>query len=488
MLRELLENHAYTKNGAASNATTGSELLNFFAIAGSARNKSDYELTQMFERAYTDDPTAASVLLFYFRDVRGGQGERRLFRVIMSHLATTRTKLAKELLFLIPEYGRWDDLYLFVGTPLETEAFRLMKEQWDEDLVSDYPSLLAKWLKGTRPSSEESNKLMYLTAAKFGLTLIGYQKTLSKLRKKLNVVETQMSSGEWTEIDYLKVPSHAMKRYFKAFLKRDESRFTEYLDSLTKEVSGVKINAATLVPHDVVKPLFGHVSEREEQFYDAQWKALPKFPLEDTISVVDVSGSMSTLIDGSTSALQVAIALGIYTAENLTGPFKDAFITFSKKPSFNTLEGETIYRKLYNMSRADWDMNTDFVAVFKLILDKATANNLPDSEIPKRILVISDMQFDSAGRETNYEKVKEMFRLTGYTFPQLVFWNVAAQVGSNEFPIRKTDNALLLSGYNPVVLKYVYDKEEMEPLDLVYNVVEDKRYLEVVKVLEKLYL
>lgn len=492
MLRHYLENQAFTENGAVSNKSTGSNLLNFFAIAGSARNKTEQEIINMFEKAYADDPAAATTLLFYFRDVRGGQGERRLFRVLMNHLAKTRVSVAKELLFLIPEYGRWDDLYLFVGTLLETEAFRLMKKQWDQDIVSEYPSLLAKWLKGTRPSSKEAHKLMYLTAEHFGLSLIAYQKTLSKTRKKLNIVESKMASGQWSEIDYSKIPSLAMKQYFRAFLKRDTARFVEYLEALTVEESGVKVNASTLVPHDIVaKILRTHRVEQEvRKLYEAQWKALPKFPLDNSISVVDVSGSMSmNKINKNLSSMDIAVSLGIYTAENLEGPFKDSFITFSSKPELEVLRGRDLVEKVYNMTGADWGMNTNFVSVFKLILDTAKRYDLPDSEIPKRILVISDMQFDQADRyNTNFEVVKKMFEDAGYTFPQLIFWNVAASIRLGEFPIKQSDRALLLSGFNPVVLKYIYKNEMAAPIDLVYEVVNAERYADVVKILEKLYL
>jgi len=495
MLRDLLENQAFTQNGAISNRTTGSNLLNFFATAGSARNKPELELIQMFEKAYADDPIAATVLLFYFRDVREGQGERRLFRVVVNHFAKTQPSILKGVMSLIPEYGRWDDMYLFVGTPLETEAFRLMKKQWNEDQVSEYPSLLAKWLKGTRPSSKESNNLMHLTARHFGFSLITYQKSLARLRRKLNIVETKMAEGNWDEINYSHVPSHAMKTYFKAFLKHDGERFKEYLDALSSKdeivAQSVKINASTLYPHDVVyKARMNQYGSREEnQVYNAQWKALPKFPLEDTISIVDVSGSMfSTIGDGKLAAIDVSLALGIYTAENLRGEFKDAFLTFSDRCSLEVLVGDDLTTKVRNLQSAEWGMTTNIEAAFKLILDTATENNLLDSEIPKRLLVISDMQFNQASRRaTNYNNAKRMFEEVGYTFPQLIFWNVMA-APSKEYPIKQTDNALLLSGYSPVILKYIYKNEMVSPLELVYEVVNAERYSQVVKILEKLYL
>ncbi len=503
MLKELLSNVAYTTNGALTNKSTGSSLLNFFAQAGSARNKSDAELIQMFDEAYAEDSSAAVVLMFYFRDITQGQGERRLFRVIVKHLAYANPVMARKIIHLIPEFGRWDDVYTFVGTPLETEALQLMKKQWIADLTAEYPSLLAKWLKGSNPKSDEGRYLMRKTYTAFGLTHMQYRKALSKLRARLNVVEKLMSDQDWFRINYSHVPSRAMKLYFRAFLKHDADRFQSYLQDLSSDdpivQMSVKINAKTLFPHEIVAEILGgpfgtmSLDRSQIQLLNAQWNALPKFPLENTLSIVDTSGSMYSAVgDGKANALSVAIALGIITAQNNVGEFKDSFISFSAKPQFVNLKGKNICEIVQNMSQTEWSQNTNFQAAFELILMVAKRFKLPQEEIPTRLLVISDMQFDAVERtssyyyrdpvltqQTNFEAVAEKFKEAGYEMPQLVFWNVCAQVGSNEFPIRKTDNALLLSGYSPVVLKYMYQNELLQPLDLVYEVVNSERYKEV---------
>lgn len=267
----------------------------------------------------------------------------------------------------------------------------------------------------------------------------------------------------------------------------------------------VKVNAKTLFPHEIVARILDNpyepsknLSSSEKQLLNAQWKALPKFPIENTISIVDTSGSMyQTVGQGKTAAIQIAVALGIITAQNNVGEFKDAFISFSERPEFVNLKGTTIVDIVENMAQTNWSMNTNFQSAFDLILMVAKRFKLPQEEIPARVLVISDMQFDAVEGAnyyrsgygpaiTNFEAVAEKFKDAGYEMPQLVFWNVMAQVGSNEFPIKKTDNGLLLSGYNPIVLKYMYQNELMQPLDLVYEIVNSVRYEEVYKLTKSL--
>lgn len=488
MLKQSLQNIAYTENGALSNKSTNSKLLDFFAQGGSSRNKSDKEIIMMFEEAFAENPKVATVLLFYFRDIRGGQGERRLFRVLVNHLAKISPEYLRPIMSLIPEYGRWDDVYSFVGTPLEAEAFQLMKKQWDADLESKYPSLLAKWLKGTS-SSAGALELAKITYAYFGLTPRQYSKTLSRLRAKTKILERLMSLGQWDQIDYSAVPSQAMKRYFKAFLRNDHDRFTAYLEALNSGEKSVKINASTLHPHEIVSQAL-----RGSKVADAQWKALPKYSLDHTLSVVDTSGSMGSRISdkSSISALDVALALGLYTAEHMEGEFKDSFITFSHKPALQTIQGNTLLEKLNNLRRADWSMNTDFQAVFNLILQTGRLNNIPDELMPKRVLVISDMEFDATSSSWygvdiptfNHQALREKYKSFGYTMPQLVYWNVNAR--NRQFPITSTEYGLMVSGYSPSILSYIYEGVSLTPYDLMMRVYDGDRYSALRDALDKI--
>lgn len=497
MLREALSNKTTTLNGALTNLSTKSKILDFFAVGGASRRMTDEQIIELFNCAEAEDAEAAIVLMFYFRDIISGQGERRFFRVLLKHLAKVSPEVAKALIPYVPEFGRWDDLYALVDTELESYMFSFMKKQLDEDIISERPSLLGKWLKGTRPSNIESKRLMQKTYKAFGLNPVQYRKTVSALRKKLNIVETKMCQREWDKINYSTVPSQAMSRYIKAFGKHDGERFGKYLADIENKVDGATINAKTLYPHQIIKSILDNMRynsifdnmrydfnvsikcESTRKALEALWSNLPKYALYDTLPIIDVSGSMTGFCHPHSTFLPIhaSVGLGIYAAENLSGDFKNSFITFSSNPTFvEFFDDDTVTKKVQKTIRAEWNGSTDLEKVFKLILNRAIVKNVPQEEMPKKILIISDMEFNqcSSYGVTIYENAKKSFELNGYTLPQIIFWNVDAK--TEQYPITKKDNALLLSGYSPVILKFLYKGEMDTPLDLVYEVVNSPRY------------
>lgn len=490
LFNETNRDGARTENGALSYGETVSGVLDFFSKSGALRGQKS-EVLRYFGKAISENSTLALKALFYMRDVRGGQGERDNFREILVYLAKKfPVEIARNMRY-VSQFGRWDDLYSFVGTNLQDLALDLMKDQFTNDLQTmksneGSVSILAKWLKSENTSSKESRKLGTITREYFELTPRKYRKALSALRDKITLVETAMSQNKWTKVEYGRVPSQAARIYSNAFRKHDATRYTQYIEKVHSGEE--KINARTLYPYDIVKNvrIFNYSQSDEIRTYDALWKALPNYMTEpeNSIAVVDTSGSMS---GGSTNVapIDVALSLGIYFAERNVGPFKDYFITFSQKPSMQKIQGTDIYEKVKNLNDAHWDGNTNLQAVFDLLLATAIEKNASSEELPKKIYIISDMQFDVAcdhetrnTEPTNFEAIDRKYKEAGYKRPQLVFWNVNS---SSDTPVTKDENGtFLVSGCSPSILKYAINCVAVTPIDLMLEVLNSERYSMIV--------
>ena len=187
MLNELKRelNYTTTENGAITHKTSNSYVLDYFAQGSALRNRNEQEIIKMFGKSFFEDPLLTMKILFYSRDVRGGQGERDTFRTIINHLAKCENEILNKNIHLIPEFGRWDDLYALFDTKLEDKAIELIRKQLANDIISNSPSLLAKWLKSENTSSKESRRLGNITRKKLGMTPKQYRKILSEYLKKV---------------------------------------------------------------------------------------------------------------------------------------------------------------------------------------------------------------------------------------------------------------------------------------------------------------
>ena len=427
-------NFIYTENGAITHKTTESALLDMFAMGGAMRERSVGDVTLMFKKAYQENPKYALKCLFYLRDVRGGQGERRFFRECMKWLAKNDAAAARRNLQYVAEFGRWDDLYCFVGTSLEKDAFKILKDQFVLDLNCKTPSLLAKWLKSENATSEESRKLGELTCHYFGYHPKQYRKYLSNLRERIRVLERLMSQNRWEEIEFDKIPSKAGLKYKNAFARRDiiKAKYEKFAKSET-----AKVNAEILNPVDIAGQIFGRgyyaesFSEVDRLMLQKYWDNLKDYyggREERGIAVVDGSGSMSG------QPMNAAVSMGAYIAERGKGPFQNHFITFSHSPKLVEFEGVDITDKFLRARRADWGMDTNIEATFSLILRTARKNNLPQSEMPERIYIFSDMEFNRCtgcrteqGMNTLLENIAREWQRYGYELPSLIFWNLNAR-------------------------------------------------------------
>ena len=441
-------NYTFTENGAVTHKTTKSNLLDMFAMGGSYRKRSEDDVILLFKKAYEENPVYALKCLFYLGDVRGGQGERRFFRVCMKWLAEHDVEAARRNLKHVPEYRRWDDLYAFVGTPLENEAFAFMKNQLALDVQCKTPSLLAKWLKSENTSSKTSRDLATKTRKAFGMNHKQYRKTLSILRERINVLERLMSAGKWDEIEFDKIPSRAGIIYKNAFARHDLERAKNenvqtYAD-FAKDTSK-KVNADVLNPVDIANRIFSnpYPTETDRAILDKYWTNLKDYyngREENGIAICDTSGSMYG------QPLNAAVSMSAYIAERGKGPFKDYFITFSNDPHLVKFEGVDIYDKFRRAANADWGNSTNVEAALNLLLNVAVQTNVPAEDMPTRLYIFSDMEFNgcmccgpvSSSRWTSYkdlvsnpdtlfEKIAKQWAYFGYKLPQIVFWNLNAR-------------------------------------------------------------
>lgn len=482
------DNYALTENGAITHKSTLDSCLDFFAMGGSMRSRSDADIILMFRKAFKEDALTALKLAFYMRDVRGGQGERRLFKVIIKDLASFESETMEKNLHLIPEFGRWDDLYAFVDTRLEKKAFNFMQKQFILDLNSKTPSLLGKWLKSENTSSEESVRLAKITRYHFQLSSKMYRKSLSSLRHKINVVETLMSANRWDEIEFDKIPSKAGLIYKNAFARRDMIAKKYEAFALSDET---KVNASTLYPYEVVeKALDGFNywgggflgTDVDRAMINKYWDNIKDYfngKEFNSIAVVDTSGSMRG------TPINVAISLGLYMAERGGGPFAGHYISFSSRPQLICTEGVDFVDKVERIYRTNLVENTNIEATFDLILDTAIKNRCTQSELPQNVVIISDMEFDSATtnisrcsdtieqeKQTLFDNIYRKFFAHGYEMPHLIFWNVEAR--QNNISMIGKGRISYVSGCSPSIFQSVLTGKT--GYELMMEVVNKDRY------------
>ena len=479
---------AYTDNGALGYSTSGTKLLDLNFGVTSFRKQQDIAIENAFAKAFYEDRLMAMKWLFYCRDAREGIGERRLFRVTMKWLAKEQIAFAKAVFHLTPLFGRFDDMWCLLDTDLKdsviSEVSHLLKADI-EDMNNEKPvSLLAKWLPSCNASSKETRRLAKIIYKGLGMSPRQYRKTLSALRKYLNVVEVKMSAKQWNEINYNTVPSRANLIYNAAFLKNDEERRRAYLAALERGDKNVKINANVLFPDDIVHKYGSGGWYSRLKDYDATleelWKALPTLSTDNTLVVRDGSGSMSG------KPLDVSTALAIYMAERNTGEFHNQFITFSRVPKIIDLNGlNSLHDKLDKTYREDDCSNTDIEAVFKLILRTAVNHKMKQEDMPKNIVIVSDMHFDKHSfncKDTLFGAIGKEYAAHGYVLPRLIFWNVNGNCSSNVVPVQQNEQGVvLMSGYSQNLIKMVMSNKT-DPYECLIEQLNSERY----KVIEDL--
>ena len=489
-------NRSRTENGAIGYQTTGNALLDLNYNVSSLRQASEDEIIHFFKKAYYESPDYTVKWLFFARDIRGGLGERRLFRICYKQLAELNSTLFIKNLDLISEYGRWDDLVSLIGIGKVTDEhiINLIQTQLNIDLENvrqDKPvSLLAKWLPSENASSKKTKELARTVRGYLGLSSKDYRRMLSLLRRYSKVLEVELCNNEWENIDYERVPSLANLKYKNAFLRHDSDRRREYLNSLSKGEAKMNMSAAT--PVDIVSKytmsgLWSNNVKSYDETLELAWENLKNINIKDTLVVADGSGSMLSRINSNTSALDVANALAIYTSEQNTGAYRNKYITFSHTPQFVDLPDYiTLNDKLRVCVKHNECSNTNIEAVFDLILHLAVEHDIPQRRMIKNILIISDMEFDAAqthfsGRYGSnpltprlFDEIQARYAANGYKLPRLIFWNVNSR--TKTIPVIENElGVTLVSGFSQNVLKMVCSNK-YDPWEVLKEQLDSKRY------------
>lgn len=487
-----------TENGAfAYDSTAQGALLDLFSQVGALRPRTENEIAQKFAAAFKEDKLLATKMMFYAGDIRqGGLGERRTFRICLRWLADNHPAIVLKNLALIPYFNRFDSLFVLIGTSCESAMWELIAKTLTEDTRAMKASrngkhvpasLLAKWMPSENTSSVKTRDLANKAIKALRLSPRAYRKMLSALRKHVNVTERMMSAGEWGVIDYAKVPSYAMHNYGSAFAKHDHERFDAYLKSVNK--GEVKINAATLYPYDLVEKYMSNsyygyscgdciLVKDSDPVVEAQWKALPNYLTKPVSAVVmaDVSGSMRG------RPMATSIGLAIYFAQHNTGAYHNQYLTFTSNPEFiNIKEGASLYDCVKQVAKAGVGYSTNLEKAFKAILETAVANKVPVDEMPKALIVISDMEIDKymrPGRHWDFLEVQRArFEAFGYKLPKIVMWNVNAR---KDTVLSQSEDVIFLSGQSASSFKNLCQNlDGITAYEMMLQVLNGKAYREV---------
>ena len=481
-------NYTFTENGGITHSTTFNKVLDMFAMGGAMRRRSDDDVINMFKQAYEESPTLALRCLFYLRDIRGGQGERRFFRVCLKWLANEDPEEVENFIVRIPEYGRWDDLFELFDTSCESAMMGYIA--WAVKSNKDH--LLYKWMPSINASSRNTQERGRKFAREFGMTEREYRKMLSEGRKACHLVETLMSQNHWNQIAFDKLPSRAGILYKNAFMRREETR-ERYAAFMSNK--STKVNASVLYPVDIAHQIFHSYSPDsvERNAWQKYWNALPNYygdKEEPGIAVIDVSGSMSGV------PMEAAVSMGAYIAERGKGPFQNHFITFSGNPTLVEFTGVDIYDKIKRAIHADWGMNTNIEAVFDMLLDIGIRNRVKPEDMPQAIYIFSDMEFDqcvtSGPRfegnwyshahalnrnqiDTIIEAQIRKWKAAGYKAPRIIFWNLRSS--HNNIPAIG-EGFSYVSGFSPVMIENILSGKD--GVALMLDKLNSERYCNIV--------
>lgn len=451
-LADALSAITQTKNGALSNATTFSKCLNFFFHAPMMSKE---DAVKAWEKAYSESPLIATKLCLWLRDPRNGAGKRDSARAIFSHMEANDFSYVN-IWEHIPTYGRYDDLLSLQ----DSVNFDSILSMWARD-IQNGNKLAAKWM----PRERSSQKAMAKRIAKsLGFSLKEYRKWLAN---NTAVVETQMCSKQWSDIIYSHVPSQCHNKNKNAFQRNDNSRYSEFIEKVNEGKDTV--NTGTLWPHQIIGDIIATnfdpwgddtietESPSTKMLWDNQNNWVDNCP---TIVVCDTSASMfSTFSKKNDSPGVIAIALALYTAERLNGPYKDKFMTFSSSAKWVETDSKTSIAQRVKSIPSIVE-NTNIQSVFDLILNTAKLHSVRGHQMPSRVVIISDMQFDVGANPntTNFKEIKAKYAQYGYTMPSLVFWNVSGE--GKDFPVTIHDSGTaLVSGYSPSIMKAIVNND-----------------------------
>lgn len=456
------QNMGFTENGALTYTTTGSAVLDLFSMGGALRSADEDRILMLVDRAYLEDPMKTIAVLLYLRDCREGQGEKRLFKTSIKHLIEKHNLDKKSLYETISKYGCYKDVFdIFTPEEIAPILAPIIEEhkEWTKG------TLLEKWMPSIKGARREyACKLAKL----LGMSEKEYRKYLSSKRKTLDLVESKMCRNDWDKITYSSVPSRANLLYSDAFHRHDKERYSEFLHKVEKGEE--KINTSVLYPYEVFNNM-------EAPNAEALWNNLTDYTSgENALVVCDTSGSMTFALV-KPFPISVSVSLALYFAERNKGIFHNEFITFSETPTFQKITGDTLKEKFRNIQKTNWGMSTDLQKVFDLVLKSAISNNVPESEMPTTLYIISDMEFNYCVKGTNLDGIVKKYNEAGYKLPRIVFWNVNSKQ-NNVCASKDTQGVMLVSGCSPTVFA-IATNPKMTPEGFMNVTIE--KYLEEAK-------
>lgn len=490
---------AFTENGSVALSTSDDPRVDFFTKV--TRNTPAMEIQKMLDECWLLSHLDTVKLIFQLRDCRGGKGERKQFVECMKWLASKEPMLSHRLLLsgYIPFYGRWKDMNELMCISVTSVLFAFFN-QLDADLKAleegrhNEISLAAKYAPSEGSATDRKYKCLNQMTKSLGVSKSEYRKTyLAPLRKHLNCVERHLTDNpeDWMSIDFSHVPSQAMSKYKSAFAKHTPIKFANYLESVKKGES--KMNVQQLAPHEIIGKYFEHDDWKEElasidYVLEAQWKIYVELLRKTmsskgkSIAMVDVSGSMKG------QPLQVAISLGILLSELNEGVFKNKVITFSTVPQLIEVKGDTLLEKIKTVNSMNWDMSTNIDAAFELLLKVAVENGIPKEDMPSVIYILSDMQFDASNLharalgvrsvEVSTEMKKNLidaYASAGYHIPSIVYWNLRGDTKTMP-AVSNEKGVCCVSGFSPSILNLVLDGEEVSPMKIMRQSIDNPRY------------
>jgi hypothetical protein len=458
--------------------------------------------TFLVRRAFREYPEDTVVMAFQTRDIRKGKGERKLFAEMLKEILKMSPRLARPLLCLVPEYGRWDDvweLYGKVSEEVSAAVDEVVLDQFRSDQESEHPSLLAKWLpREGRPLAKHFADLLFpLVPSEKGQRMRSYRKTVAFLNKKMATVEIDMCAGTWKNIKPEAVPGQLMRRCGDAFLNATRGRkrasekddrikcaeiFRAFLDDV-KEGKAKIHGGDTTMPHEHVQDLLKS-DRNDDSITEAQWneivtKTRGAGGLGRAVFMCDFSGSMSG------TPLNVSLALGILGSQVITVPgFRNRIMTFDSTPMWHTFgENDRLYEKIHSLGDLGVGMSTNFAAAYELILDELVKNKVPVAEAPTHLFVITDMGFDSANSQgrsqkwsTHFQDIRLMFESEGYTPPLIVNWNVSAAYKDAHATAHEV-GVVQLSGWSPSLLETIQNGIDVQtPYECLRKLLDNPRY------------
>lgn len=472
-----VKNLTLTENRALAFKSTGNFSLDLFVMMGASRGMS---IINYFKKAFEIQPKEVLRIVLYSRDIKEGLGEREHFRDILAYLEEANFDYFKKMVEKAPFLGRWDDI-LVAKTD---EGFKFVankiKAAIDEQIVETVNySLAAKWMPRQGKIASRLRKQWNMGAREYRKFLVGATK----------VVETDICNKNWGEIDFKKVPSLAMARHAKVFKKNCPERLLKYVNDVAE--GKTKINVSAIYPYDVIKSLRTAGPEVAEQ----QWeKMVNTMDVGGFLPMVDSSDSMNGGIGvdskkGSLSCRDVATSLGLYIAAKQKGAFHNLILNFDAYPQFLDLNDfKTLEEKVKAIDKMEWGGNTNITAAFELILSVAQKKNVKKEDLPKALIILSDMEFDDAVNKskededklcTIYEDFKKKYEEAGLERPLVIFWNIQSR--EKHFPVKKDEaGTLLVSGFSPTIVKKIFSGMNIEkacdPLMLMYDVIYVPRY------------